>query len=505
MPRRTTLTFFFTVFFFYLAFSPAVFRSMGYMEEEVLASKYLLSKVGLFPPPPGVTEVPFPRNGFATLTMHMPFLLIANVLFHGSVRLEDAVLAIEPVVSTAVILTILFVWIRRITQDWTWSVVLPLVAGFSTMLWPYAYIGLETTQAMFVVAAAFLAFESGGRRSWPRAIALGFFCAMAVSAKSTGLVLLPAMIFAVWRFYRSEGGGFRIQRAAVPKMVVTLAILFAIFVPNYLARAVFWEAWGGRDYLKFWAIKNPISYVLNLIAYVGSPNKGLIVFAPIAVIGLLSLSRAWKASRELTVFIVLVIGCGMGAFSLLIPWTDENWGPRYLHTSVSPLVLSFALSRSATAFRVKREVPLLIAALFGLGVSFLGAIYSYGALHVVATETNQSTLQNLQGNPVWNHVTFNARLFRLWLTAADGTSTVWLPFNHWYFEVPRDAPPFKGRDLVDVMEPHSVLLRHWGSTEGTKMGLWLASLVCLVAALSLSIASALRVVRGRRRVLASPS
>ena len=182
-------------------------------------------------------------------------------------------------------------------------------------------------------------------------------------------------------------------------------------------------------------------------------------------------------------------------FSILIPWTDENWGPRYLYSSIAPLVLASLSSVGESRFASVRESPLVVAVIFGLFVSVLGAAYSYGALHHVATETTQSTLEALQGDPVWNHVKFNARLLQVWIGSHWGGSTVWRPYHHWYFSVPFDAPPLKSFDLREVMEPQAVLVRSWPTAEKPFRLLWLFHLLALLGGCTLIGMAAARILR----------
>ena len=69
-----------------------------------------------------------------------------------------------------------------------------------------------------------------------------------------------------------------------------------------------------------------------------------------------------------------------GVLSFLEMWSDETWGPRYLHSALGPLVLCFAASRRSRPLHLRTEAPLAAAVLLGLGVSFLGTLFYYGSL-----------------------------------------------------------------------------------------------------------------------------
>ena len=102
--------------------SPGVYRSMGYIEEEVHATRYLLSKAGMYP---GQTEAfAWPRNGLASILVHFPFVASAHLVFGADSYFEDWVLSFEPILFTAGTLAILFLWIRRITGSEGWAFLL---------------------------------------------------------------------------------------------------------------------------------------------------------------------------------------------------------------------------------------------------------------------------------------------------------------------------------------------------------------------------------------------
>ena len=116
-------------------------------------------------------------------------------------RWIDRAVSVEPVLLSALLITLIFVWSRRLTGSAGWAALLALGTAFATMIWPYAYIGLETTQSVFLLAAGWLALEEPSTRSWPRTLAFAISAAIAVSAKSTGAFLVPAVLFLISRYF----------------------------------------------------------------------------------------------------------------------------------------------------------------------------------------------------------------------------------------------------------------------------------------------------------------
>ena len=413
---RTAGLLFAAVFLIYLSLSPGTIGGMGYTIEEIVATQDLLHSPRAFLS--NAEEIRYSRNGPVALLVHAPFVLSAELL-GLDMRWIDRALSVEPALLSALLITILFVWSRRLTGSVGWAALLALGTAFATMIWAYAYIGLETTQSVFLLAAAWLALEERSTRSWPRTLSFAISAAIAASAKSTGAFLLPAVLFLIWRYFARTDSKWG-RPAHLPKLLATLAIFGGTFLVNAHYRSLFWADQGGTaNFVKFWIASGPISVALNFVSFLFSANKGLIVFVPLALIALYVLPRVTVTHRWLAVFAILVLGGLAGGFSLLRNWSDETWGPRYLHSAVAPLILCLAASIGAAPNKRRFLLPVTTTILLGAYPAFLGAFFYYGALHSTQNATSQPTLEGLQSDPVWNHIQFNDRLLEIWLESDE--------------------------------------------------------------------------------------
>lgn len=456
-PDRTGFLYFSAVFLLYLSLSPGSIGGMGYTMEEMNATIDLFSSPGAYLA--GDESIRWSRNGPVPLLFHGPFMALGSVVSGGNPLWVDRMLAVQPVLFSALIVSILFAWIRRLTGSGQWAFVLSSVAAFATMLWPYAYIGLETTQSLFLVLAGWMALGSAPPRTWPKTILFALVCALAVSAKSTGAFLLPAVLFLIWRF-DADPARFGPRRMAKPA-VILLVVVF-VFLLNAHYRGFFWAGYGGStSFVKVWLVTGPISFILNLVNFLFSANKGLIVFAPVTLLSFYYLPRAWKTHRWIAIWALLALGGLAGGFSLMRNWADETWGPRYLHSTIAPLVLCIAAAHAHRPFRWKHQIAVALTAFFGVVVSFFGSFFYYGQLHAAQTATEQPILEALQTDPVWNHIRFNERLMRVWLASDEsGERRTWWRAEHkWFFHAPAGAEPWKGVDLARYAVPQSSLVR----------------------------------------------
>src|SRR5215467_12484443 len=127
---------------------------MGYFAEEKEASRQMLTAVtswvhGQAPP----SSIDWPRHGLIGSLFHLPFVAVDVKM--GTER----VAALEPILTTSLLLGLLFLWASELSRSVIRGYFLTLIAGFCTFLWPYAYIGLETLQSLALFLAAFLALR----------------------------------------------------------------------------------------------------------------------------------------------------------------------------------------------------------------------------------------------------------------------------------------------------------------------------------------------------------
>src|SRR5207249_9307200 len=115
----------------------------------------------------------------------------------------DFTMCLEPALVTAAIAALLFLWLRRVTSPGM-SLLITLIGALGTMLWPYAYIGLETKQSFFVLLAGYLALANGKIRTRPGLVLFSIVGALAISSKSTGLVLAPVIAYLVYVQFRDD-------------------------------------------------------------------------------------------------------------------------------------------------------------------------------------------------------------------------------------------------------------------------------------------------------------
>jgi hypothetical protein len=470
-PNRHYWLFFLAVTLFYLSLSPGTIEGMGYARENLIAADQIAANLGNLLSGRPMTPIEWTRHGCLEPILELPFVAASRLLFGPSIKWAGRLTALQPILATAWLCALIFVWARRVSGSLVWSYALASVAAFATMLWPYAYIGMETTQSAFLLYAGYLSLGRKPRRSWAETLLFAVACALAVSVKLNGIFLLPAVGFLVWSYFqpassqegKQDGGstGGRLTKALAVAMVV-----IAIHGANHFAKSSYWskDASSSTGYFFHWLADNPLTMALQAFAYFGSPNKSILIHAPVVALSLAALPRAYRAHPRLAIFAVLALAGLAGGFSLIHMWAEETWGPRYLHAAIAPLVVALAATKAGVRFNWRAEAPLLALASAGLAVSFLGAFFPYPPLHVAAMRSGQSTLEALQYDLRWNHVRFNLKLLQIWAhgrVSSNIEPQPWPPALHWWFERPPDTPPEKTVDLREMASPQPMLAQGW--------------------------------------------
>ena len=226
------------------------------------------------------------------------------------------------------------------------------------------------------------------------AAGLGLLCGVSVGVKfGAGIILLPfgvAGAASLWRAWRTDG--------LTPRALATIAGVAALAVAVPLA-TVAWYNWvrfdsvtetgyGGRE---VGAVQGG-DWWAGFSGIVLSPGKGLFVFSPVVILGLLSFwpfARRWSRTALLVGgLIVLHI-----AFYARVPQWDAgtSWGPRYLDFILPLCLLPLPWGLAWLAGR-GRALRLTLGGLAGaivalaLAVQLLGVLVNFDTGYNTVTE-----------------------------------------------------------------------------------------------------------------------
>jgi hypothetical protein len=231
--QKTALLLFLGLSASYICLSPGSIAGQGYAAEEIDSGLRILAvataRIKGHPVPPMIWS----RHGPVPVLFDLPFLKAGKLLVT-----PDFMLSFQPALLTAALVTILFLWLRKLCSPGM-SLFLTLTAAFGTMLWPYAYIGLETEQSFFVFLAGYLALAGGKIRSWTGLVFFGVTCGLAMTVKSTGIILWPVFAYLIYVQFWED---WRQQRKQI---LVLVLIIGAIWGGGHWFTNHYWVPRGG--------------------------------------------------------------------------------------------------------------------------------------------------------------------------------------------------------------------------------------------------------------------
>jgi hypothetical protein len=443
MTKRTAALLFVSIFGLYLAMSPNTTVGRGYVGEEINSGIKMIKMFDAWVKGRPIPPMEWTRHGPIPVLFDIPFIRLG-----GEIVSSDYMMSMSPILFTSAMLWILFLWLRKLTSP-AMSLLLTVGAGFGTLLWPYAYIGLETKMSFFVLLAGYLGIANGRIRAWPKLLLFATACGLAMTVKSTGAVMAPVFAYLVYLQFRGE------WRSRLGQIIATGAVIGVIRMIGDLTTRQYWAPFGGGySHLRGWLIESPLQFYMNLIGIFGSPTKGLFVYAPILLFSVYALARAIRLQRDLAFFSLLVVATNVGLVAMLIVSADEVWGTRYMHVLIAPLVL--CIGAAWPQFEWKKHIPLVMLIAIGMVISFLGSFFYYGIKQWAQFDSGQNTMEWLNGDPKWNEVTFAAREFRQWRKGCPPFP--WTNTHIWVWEAPPGAQPWKTLDLAQYCQPQSPLV-----------------------------------------------
>lgn len=339
----------------------------------------------------------------------------AGALFCGLVlvlasgrAVEARPVAILAQVEAAALGTLLALWVARSSGHRRRGLAIALAALFTTPLLPYAFVERELTLPLLLFAAGFFSIGPTRLRAPQRDVAVVAACAGALLSGGSGLLLLPLLLWLVRCSVERVGA----ERPAnpQPRFYLSAAILLTAFAAGAASverQAVVWAA-------------SPIDWLVHLHGFLLSLNKGLLLFAPLVLIGLWRSFRGTVSDRLAGRFALWAAASLAVPFAGLERWCDVSWGPRPLLAVVAPALLALALSRTERARRGGHRRWIIGAVASGLVVNTLGTAIAQEALAEVAALAGieqPATSAVLQHDPAWSHPRVNASLLGVWLVA----------------------------------------------------------------------------------------
>ena len=330
----------------------------------------------------------------------IPLLVAGTVEKHFGPGTSNVLFPLTMMVITALTALLVALCLRDLGLTFYTQVLGALGFAFATMAWPYISFDFsEPLQALTLLASFWLLLPARRSSAFPYRFALaGLILGFAVLTKAFLLVTIPA--YAVYVWMRSEA------KRRISNLIWFFAPLAAwALVIAGLNRhrfgSIFDFGYGGES---AW-FSTPL--FTGLYGLLISPNKGLLFYAPVA---LLMPWAVWKYRRRFPAEMIFV---ALTFLLLVVPvsmwWSWEggvSWGPRLLMPVVPLMVLCAALLVEGPAYS---RWAYLATAVMGAIVNLLGVLVFMFAWNSVLSAYDVRVPLNIKGRPAAEYVVRDGR------------------------------------------------------------------------------------------------
>jgi hypothetical protein len=356
-------------------------RLVGYEGETAAVADGLVEhgQLRVFPNGPFSNSTPglvvrdghtYSRTGLTQPLLEAPLIAVGRVMDrislgrHTQRYVNMLVLLFDPLMASIAMMAVFgFLMLRGMSRRR--AILTTVLCGAASIAWPYAKIGMETT-LMATLALAFCACAWANQEPRPVRLAIaGFAAGAAAASKPYGVVLVLGLLPLIGPALLDLQSRSRIKAvgaAGVPLLGWIVAIGW------YNAYRTGSVTNFGNPFYSEW-LATPI----NAVGMFVSPGKGLLLYSPLAVLGLLGLRMLWRSDRPLArAILVTVIGNTL-VLAASSQWGDETWGARYLVPSAWLLVVP--IGWWATTPRRRRWTQ--VVATVAVAIQLVGVLVAY--------------------------------------------------------------------------------------------------------------------------------
>lgn len=283
----------------------------------------------------------YSRHGPGQSIAALPFLLAGQAVAGAAPDFAHAlitrlfVLLLPPLV-TAATAWLLFAWVRELGYSVRIALLVGLLYGLTTLAWPYSrtFFAEPLATGLLVLCAYGIRREQVGW--W---MAAGAAAGCAVTVKAQVLLALPLLagyaLLVSWR-----GSPVATLRAVGARAVAGLAsaqlplVLLMMYQARHFGDPLVTGYGGFNPSVEFVTPWQEGLYGLTI-----SPGKGLLLYAPTVLLGLVGLGFRLRQQWRESLLAVGILAVHLAFYSRILYWHgDGSWGPRYM-VFVLPFVL----------------------------------------------------------------------------------------------------------------------------------------------------------------------
>jgi hypothetical protein len=331
-----------------------------------------------------------PRAGLPSVLEKVPFYAAGKLVDNRSGDPESytwrkGALSFADPFAAAAAAGFFFLAVWRLRRSMAWALVMAGIFTTASLAWPYSKAGMETVLmmgAILMLAAVLYAQDSPSCRPWAAA---GFGAGLVLADKPYGILAVAAILALLVEPWHHADRRQRLRfliAGAVP--LLAWGVAFGVF--NFTRTGGILDT--GRSDPEL-----TLAAPLNALGFMVSPGKGLLLYSPVVILGLLGLRAMWRENPRVARAIVGAFLGGLVVVAVLKFWSDETWGPRYIVWVAWLLLLPVPYWVTS----VRRARVLAAVVVVAVAVQLLAVVAPPSAL-TLATK-------DLTGQPIFNRST----------------------------------------------------------------------------------------------------
>lgn len=390
--RRLVGWLFLATLSFYLLISQGMVGPQGYDAENYYTAKQIVETGNLTVY--GIKPVTYPRNGIVEPVLMIPWYLITKFidpLVPKAFGEEWLAAWFNPLlVSLTVVYIYLFcVKLGRSRQA---SLVAALLAAFTSMLVPYSQIGMETLQVLVGIVSIYYlyCYKKDGR--FLELLWAGISAGILINTKRLSVPLIgPIGLYALYCLYIRDS--WRSRRFWLGGLLWSGPVLAGFGVIYWYDAFRDSQGVNANATALFGAMSD--FRLLGFYSYIFSLNKSLFVYSPTLILGVIGWSRFWQSYRAEALLFASLTFITLSITGITVSYGDEVWGPRYA-VLIIPFgyIIAAGLLEAGTGWTRWKRGGLIVLALLGGFVQFLGSIFYYGRYVSLLASVGLASLQS---------------------------------------------------------------------------------------------------------------
>jgi hypothetical protein len=315
--------------------------------------------------------------------------------------------------------TIIFQFAFELYNSKRKSLILALIFGITSFVWPYATSMFpQPLQGLLIIAALYFIYHNTQKQNLKNIILSSSFLGLSVLAHPSSVIVIPGFLIY----------SYLVNKNTKKKFLVYVITLIGIAMLILLLNDLRFESPTNFGYGQYGSIEQHNGWI-GLLGLIFSPGAGIIFFFPAVIMIPFALKFSFSKRRAFTILLGYIVCINWIYYGTLgygepFAWSGAGgWGPRYL-ISVIP-VICILLGSILESKHLGLKIILGVLSVVGFIVNLLGALvwYMYGYSYGWGKEglwQEANSLEVMTWNPVYSPIIFHAKiLFSDYLTSME--------------------------------------------------------------------------------------